>query len=280
MGSIKLFVCCHKKSIVPKHPVLVPIQVGTALSGQRFNGYRHDDTGDNISYRNKSYCELTAQYWVWKNEGADYVGFFHYRRYLVPNEKSKKPYYTTSSPTKHRLKQWGYQNIEERIQNYDVITPIPEDMHVSIREHYYHAPHHYKKDLDLIEEIVRRRNPEMSNALEKYFSGTKAYFGNIYIMKMQFFQSYCEWLFPILEEYDQMADKTGYSTQELRVNGYLAERLFGVWITYVQDDLSVVEWPRVHFIPEKKERIKKQVQNFLLPAGSLRRAWLKKWIKK
>ena len=74
--DIKLFVCCHRPVDVPKHPLLVPLQVGAALADSRFYGFLHDDAGENISRKNRSYCELTAQYWVWKNVRADYYGFF------------------------------------------------------------------------------------------------------------------------------------------------------------------------------------------------------------
>lgn len=64
--KIKIYVVCHKPSYVPENPYLYPIQVGTALSKSPLEGMLHDNEGDNISDRNKSYCELTAQYWAWK----------------------------------------------------------------------------------------------------------------------------------------------------------------------------------------------------------------------
>ena len=81
--NIKIYVVCHKPSYVPENPYLCPIQVGTALSGNELEGMLHDNEGDNISDRNKTYCELTAQYWAWKNDDADYYGFFHYSRYIA-----------------------------------------------------------------------------------------------------------------------------------------------------------------------------------------------------
>ena len=68
MAEIRLFVSCHKPTRVPEHPLLVPVQVGAALARERFPGFLYDDAGENISPKNPSYCELTAQYWAWKND--------------------------------------------------------------------------------------------------------------------------------------------------------------------------------------------------------------------
>lgn len=106
MAEIKLFVCCHQPAAVPEHPLLVPIQVGAALADEHFSGFLHDDTGDNISGKNRSYCELNAQHWAWKNVEADYCGFFHYRRYLYPNANAKRPYRLEGEPSAALLENW------------------------------------------------------------------------------------------------------------------------------------------------------------------------------
>ena len=275
MADIKLFVCCHQPFDVPKHPLLVPVQVGAALAHTHFEGFQHDDTGENISQKNRSYCELTAQYWAWKNVDADYYGFFHYRRYLYPDTKERLPYRIEGTPDAGVLRRLDFDRLEQLIPQYDIIAPKGENMFVPVREHYANAPYHHKKDLDLIEDILRERHPEMADAVEAYLSGSICYFGNIYIMSKEQYHRYCLWLFPILEEFDRRADLTGYGPQELRVDGYLAERLFGIWLTYVRTEISIQELPRVHFETDASLRKKKNFLNALLPPGSYRRKFIK-----
>lgn len=278
MAGIKLFVCFHQPTEVPKHPLLVPIQVGAALADSHFPGFLHDDAGDNISAKNRSYCELTAQYWAWKNVEADYYGFFHYRRYLYPDIKAKLPYRVEREASRSLLDKLGYTEFEQLIGQYDIIAPKGENMYLPVRDHYADAPFHHYKDLELAERIVRESHSKMIPALDTYLSNTICYFGNIYIMCRDIFHSYCAWLFSILEEYDRIADISGYSSQEQRVDGYLAERLLGVYVTFRRSELKILELPRVHFY-NKSEYIRRRFFNTVLPPGTRKRAYLKRIFK-
>ena len=61
MGNIKILISCHKQSIVPDSEIMLPIEVGADLRSKHIEGYIQDNSGDNISAKNKMYCELTAQ---------------------------------------------------------------------------------------------------------------------------------------------------------------------------------------------------------------------------
>jgi hypothetical protein len=52
------------------------------------NTWIKDNTGENISYKNKHFGTLTSHYWVWKNQfnkfnEDDWIGFSHYRRHWI-----------------------------------------------------------------------------------------------------------------------------------------------------------------------------------------------------
>lgn len=275
--NIRFFVSCHKPFPVPQDPLLVPIQVGAALSSEALPGCLRDDAGENISAKNRSYCELTAQYWAWRNVKADYFGFFHYRRYLYPDLASKRPYRVEAVPTAELLDKVGFATFPRLVAKYDLIAPKGENMYLPVRAHYAQAAYHHGKDLALAEEIVQDLSPEYSGVLAEYLNQSVCHFGNIYIMSSPLFHRYCGWLFPILEEFDRRADLTGYTPQELRVDGYLAERLFGVFYAKLKaEGAKTLELPRMDFIPDAKERHRRQLVGAILPPGTRRRAAVKR----
>lgn len=284
MSEIKLFVSCHKDFYVPEHPFLLPVQAGAALSEEKFPGMRQDDSGENISARNRSYCELTVQYWAWKNQEADYYGFFHYRRYLSFSANAR-PYQVFRTPNAKVLEKNGYtpEHIRRFLKDYDIAAPMPEKMYVPVRSHYQTAPHHHIRDLDLMTEIVREQTPDLYPALMDYLDGEAHVFGNIFIMKRELFQSYCAWLFPVLAEYDRRKDVSGYTPQALRVDGYLAERLLGGYLSWAKGQgARIARLPRIHFecMDGKGRYWEKKLETLLLPPGSKRRSSVKRLLKK
>lgn len=277
MRDIRVFVCCHKPSPVPESPLLRPLQLGAALAGEGFPGFLRDDAGENISAKNRSYCELTGQYWAWKNVEADYIGFFHYRRYLEPRPEARRPYRFARRPTRALLDRLGFGGFPALIEKSDLVLPRPEDMFLSVREHYAAAPHHRGEDLRLMEAILRERQPDYAAAAERYLSGSEQLFGNIFIMRLEIFRAYCAWLFPLLEEFDRRADWQGRTAQEQRADGYLAERLLGVYVTKHAPELRVQYLPRLHFDGiDARPDWKRRAAYALLPPSSRRRAAVKR----
>ena len=96
--NTKILICCHKESKLPKDEKYFPIHVGKALSNMDL-GIEGDDTGDNISLKNGSYCELTGMYWAWKNlKGVDVIGLCHYRRFFDFHHQCEAFFPITSFP--------------------------------------------------------------------------------------------------------------------------------------------------------------------------------------
>ena len=105
----------------------------------------------------------------------------------------------------------------------------------TIREQYNESPQHRPEDLSCALEILQEKYPHMMDAANKYLDGRHGYFCNMFIMKKEIFFDYCEWLFSILEEHEKRRDFSQYSPSEYRVSGYLAERLLGVYFTWLKD---------------------------------------------
>ena len=130
--NIKIFVSSHKGGVkYPDSELVCPIEVGAALHKNKIEGILHDDEGENISEKNPRYCELTAQYWAWKNADADYYGFMHYRRYFSFNqgEQFETNHFgdvLMAANDERAMKAIGYgddEKIAALISQYDLIVP-------------------------------------------------------------------------------------------------------------------------------------------------------------
>lgn len=258
MKDIKILMACHKDAIhIPNNDLLYPIQVGTALRGMKFENMLHDDEGDNISEKNQYYCELTALYWAWKNIQADYVGLFHYRRYLSFSDQHYTANYfgdvlldTNDDDT---LESIGFDEEQMRkiIEDADIVLPEKSGFlgNPTIREQYDLAKQHKIEDLDVLCEIIAEKNPEMVDILDQVLDARSGYFCNMFIMRKDIFDQYCEWLFPILEEHEKRRDYSDYDPASYRVSGYLSERMLNVFIEHLRriGGYKIKELQRIFF---------------------------------
>jgi len=245
--KIEIYVVGHKVSeSIPSHGVFIPIQVG---QGESFCSVR-DNTGDNIAAKNDSFCELTALYWIWKNtSGQDYVGLFHYRRHLNLSSELYKENKWGFSEYKRIDSVYLQQNeltdqaVKMLVPNYDIILPKKWDVRngrskwTSIERHYELASHHFISDYKQAIAILKAKYPSYSLYADKVNMGSRAYFCNMFIMRRDMFDKYCEWLFSILFELKAKLNISSYSAQEKRVFGYISERLFSIYIEKLCADI-------------------------------------------
>lgn len=224
----------------------MPIQVGCANTEKKLSGMLRDDEGKNISKKNPMYCELTAQYWAWRNLEADYYGFFHYRRYLNFSAK-RYPLDSWRNVVENNLtlqsaKKYGIEDnrIRAVIEGMDLViaeekdvSKMPGRMH-SVYEQYKKGHSLNIKDLLLVRSIIKEKYPEYLEDMDRYLKGKKTCLCNLYIMKKDLFFEYSEWLFNILEEFERRADMKEYSVEGLRTPGHLAERLLTLFYLHVK----------------------------------------------
>lgn len=255
--NLKIYVAHHRPGLSYKNEIYEPIQVGRAVS--EFNlPMIGDDDGDNISKLNPWFCELTAQYWVWKNVvNLDYVGFCHYRRYFSATF-DKKAYAISllkwvvllmagnvMRPGKHYplcpadtaynegdlVPKLDYFSgfIEDKLNHFDLVVLKPALLSAntigSLCERYLG-----NERLEQLSTVLNELHPEYKPAYEKVLRGRKFLMCNMYIMKWSMFDEYMTWLFSILERYH--ADYGVKCAHDKRVYGYFSEHLSQVYFMH------------------------------------------------
>ena len=221
MSKVKIIVATHKKYKMPDDELYLPVQVGS--EGKENLGYQVDNNGENISNKNATFCELTGLYWAWKNLDADYIGLCHYRRHftckkLIPfNEEAKFKILLNKKQT------------EEILKDTDIILPKKREYYIeNLYDHYKHTM--YVETLDETRKIIEEKCPNYLPEFDKLHKRTSAHMFNMFVMKKEYLNDYCEWLFDILFELEKRIDSSKYDSFHARYLGRISELLLDVWI--------------------------------------------------
>lgn len=226
-ASVHIYMAkCHVdralKEDLSRYSWEIPIQVGAALTEQKICSIR-DDTGDNISDKNRQYCEITALYWIWKNDDSDYVGLCHYRRHFELDSELIKKLSTSTI---------------------DVVLTIPIFDFPNVKAVYQRD--HILRDWEVMMDAIRILFPEYLEAAIELEQGTFYYAYNMFIMRRKIFENYCKWLFPILFYCEEHCEEKK-NTYQNRYIGFLAEHLLSIYFLHHEDDYRIVHVKK-HFV--------------------------------
>ena len=243
--DIKIIIAAHKPYVMPTDDIYIPLQVGAAGKSSIsdvHDSYTRDDTGDNISDKNASYCELTGLYWAWKNLQCDYLGLAHYRRHFtvahhIPKNADKMQYVLTG------------EQAEKLLQEADIIVPKKRNYYIeTLYSHYAHT--HDATHLDITREIIGEKCPQYLGCYDAVINSRGGHMFNMFLMKKSDVDDYCQWLFDILGELEQRVDASELSAFQGRLYGRVSEILFNVWLqSKVQQGSSVKAIGCMHMEP-------------------------------
>lgn len=239
--NLTIYVGTFSPGEKPSDAGYVQMQLGRAAASLKF-GEIGDDTGHSISERNQFYCELTGLYWIWKNDlRSEYVGMVHYRRFLAAKELAVEfSGLSIASSADFTEFEAGADIIVPEFQKFYVHnTAIP----LSVRQQYEGM--HVAGDLYLAREVISKSCPEYLSAYDFVLDGNSISPFNMFVGKKLVIDRYCEWLFGILFELENQIPSIFYDRYQSRAIGFLAERLFNVWLTSNRSNVKIATRPFV-----------------------------------
>ena len=264
--TARIYVATHARGPTPRGDLLRVIQVGGNHFPTRL-GIQTDSSGVNISSLNPFFCELTATFWAWKNDlESDYIGLFHYRRYLSLAAGLSETVETgegtdvLGSPSrierKLNLSQKGFYDAPWKTPSLKAAVPSKRDLRKdgfsSLRDQYENL--HIREDLQIALEVFTSLYGSQAENFERHLDQPFLYTGNRFVFRRDVFETYASWLFPFLLELHDVLDYSTRSTKEMRAIGFLAERFTSFFIEELPQE-GKVHLPRVFLrAPDFKSR--------------------------
>lgn len=227
---LKIYCTTHIHPVIVQNKFIIPLQLRKRITGIDL-GYISDDSGDNISNKGISYGgALPAFYWAWKNDNtSDYIGFCHYRRYFLLDEKHN--YFQIEYVTdENGLKKISFDDkyIMHILDKYDVILSKKKRFTTSIWKRYSNL--FDERDLIALKCVIRNIYPDYIKLFEKYIEkGNCLSMYGMFITSKDLFDNFCSWIFPIILKLDDMKDPSKNSLSRPRQIDYIVEHLMQLY---------------------------------------------------
>jgi hypothetical protein len=234
---MSLYVATHKKVALPKCDWMVPI----GLAGYSDELVKLNDSmsssGDEISKKNRNYCELTGLYWLSKNCIDNIIGLCHYRRYFsfihYDGAGFNYPAFIQTDQEEAVLDFVSSENQKQLmngiLDTYKMIVPRPIIHPETVATAFINA--HGEKFWQVFLSACRS---EFGNDMRYYDYETRFYFANMFVAKNHIFKNYTETMFRVIDavysEIGDLPDEEGLRYQHYRYPGYLAERFMGIYL--------------------------------------------------
>lgn len=210
MEKMKIYVVTHKhfEQCADKN-LYEPLVVGAYKNNVNYD--TKDNTGDNISVKNADYCELTGQYWIWKNDDSDITGLTHYRRYFYKNN--------------HILTKGEILDI---LNDNEIIIGDKYHLTKTIFEVYKNS----KLMPYLLEllTLIKREYPEYYDNFNMVLNQKYTYPCNMLICTKTIFDEYSAWLFEVLFKLETIINENNEIEKVPRAYGFLSENMLIAYI--------------------------------------------------
>lgn len=195
----------------------VVIQGGADLTFDRI-GMIQDNDGENISKRNRDYCEMTSVYWAWKNDTeSEYIGLCHYRRRFILTKNM----------------------INAMIENkYDVVATTPYLENNTVYEEFCTQNWFLnKEEWNQTAEAIQAVAAEYLDSWNELAQSHMFLPCNMVIMRRDIFNQYCKLVFDVTAKVDEYFMRT-VGQKNNRYLGYIAELLTNVFVMKHRDTLK------------------------------------------
>jgi hypothetical protein len=249
---VKVYVVTHLDTPPINIPYCAVLRTGAAGKTLRAD-VLSDATLENISHKNRYYCELTALYWIWKNTTDERVGLCHYRRYFSPvlfPDSIKKGAAVNFDVARTLL---GYDSqgvlFDVELKLGDII--IPTKIHSGVSAESWYCATLSRDDWGQMIKALWFVHPQEAAAAERFLTTVQpAHFWCMFIARREILNAYCEWIFPLLFHLETLITPSEDNFL-CRVYAFMAEHLFNWW-TFSRG-LSAIQRPII-FLDSAEEK--------------------------